>query len=73
VAGQFKTIRSYYSEFVVNKALQTGAVKASHDHKGQAGTIPIPATMMLDISSLMANSDTSLSFYRNIRFPPQGP
>ena len=28
VAAQFKTVRSYYSEFVVNKALQTGAVKA---------------------------------------------
>src|SRR5882757_2407781 len=69
VAAQFKTIRGYYSEFVVNKALQTGAVKASHDHKGQAGTIPIPATMMLDISGLMANSDTSLSFYSKYPFP----
>ena len=69
VAAQFKIIRGYYSENVVNKVLQTGAVKASHDHRGKNGTIPIPATMMLDLSSLLANSDTSLSFYSKYPFP----
>ena len=34
VAAQFKVIRGYYSENVVNKVLATGAVKASHDHRG---------------------------------------
>ena len=69
VAAQFKTIRSYYSEYVVNKALQTGAVKASHDHRGQPGVIPIPATLMHDISGLLATSDTSVKLYSKYPFP----
>jgi methyl-accepting chemotaxis protein len=69
VASQFKTIRGYYSEFVVNKALQTGAIKASHDHRGKDGVIPIPATLMHDLSALLAASDTSLSLYSKYPFP----
>src|SRR5258708_19003175 len=69
VAAQFKTIRGYYSEFVVNKALQTGAIKASHDHRGKDGVIPIPATLMHDISVLLAASDTSVSLYSKYPFP----
>src|SRR5262245_46735195 len=63
VAAQFKIIRGYYSENVVNKVLQTGAVKASHDHRGQEGVIPIPATLMHDLSALLASSDTSMALY----------
>jgi methyl-accepting chemotaxis protein len=69
VAAQFKTIRGYYSEFVVNKALQTGTIKASHDHQGKDGVIPIPATLMHDISALLATSDTSVSLYSIYPFP----
>ena len=69
VASQFKTIRGYYSEFVVNKVLQTGAIKASHDHRGKDGVIPIPATLMHDLSGLLAASDTSISLYSKYPFP----
>jgi methyl-accepting chemotaxis protein len=69
VAAQFKTIRGYYSEFVVNKALQTGAIKASHDHRGQPGVIPIPATLMHDLSGLLAASDTTVILYSKYPFP----
>jgi methyl-accepting chemotaxis protein len=69
VAAQFKIIRGYYSENVVNKVLQTGAVKASHDHRGHDGVIPIPATLMHDLSALLAQSDTSVSLYSRYPFP----
>ncbi|AMN45432.1 methyl-accepting chemotaxis sensory transducer [Rhodoplanes sp. Z2-YC6860] len=69
VAAQFKIIRGYYSENVVNKVLQTGAVKASHDHRGHEGVIPIPATLMHDLSALLASRDTSMSLYSRYPFP----
>jgi methyl-accepting chemotaxis protein len=69
VAAQFKIIRGYYSENVVNKVLQTGAVKASHDHRGKEAVIPIPATLMHDLSALLASSDTSMSLYSRYPFP----
>src|ERR1700694_2950925 len=34
VAAEFKTIRAYYSENIVNKVVKGGAFKATHDHKG---------------------------------------
>ncbi len=63
VAAQFKTIRGYYSEFVVNKLIPSGLAKASHDHKGNAGTIPLPATLMHDLSDMLANNETSIGLY----------
>jgi methyl-accepting chemotaxis protein len=49
--------------------LQTGAIKASHDHRGQAGVIPIPATLMHDLSGLLAASDTTVTLYSKYPFP----
>ena len=68
VAQQFKTFRSYYSEFVVNKLVPSGLAKASHDHKGVPGTIPFPATLMLDLSTMLADSDTSIGMYSKYPF-----
>ena len=68
VAQQFKTFRSYYSEFVVNKLVPAGLAKASHDHKGVPGTIPFPATLMLDLSTMLADSDTSIGMYSKYPF-----
>ena len=69
VAAQFKTIRGYYTEFVVNKLIPAGLAKASHDHKGNAGTIPLPATLMHDLSALLADNETSISLYSKYPFP----
>ena len=69
VAAQFKTIRGYYSEFVVNKLIPSGLAKASHDHKGNAGTIPLPATLMHDLSDMLANNETSIGLYSRFPFP----
>ena len=68
VAQQFKTFRSYYSEFVVNKLVPSGLAKASHDHKGVPGTIPFPATLMLDLSTMLADNDTSIGMYSKYPF-----
>jgi methyl-accepting chemotaxis protein len=68
VAQQFKTFRSYYSEFVVNKLVPSGLAKASHDHKGVPGTIPFPATLMLDLSTMLADADTSIGMYSKYPF-----
>src|SRR6185295_7363394 len=33
VAAEFKTIRAYYSEYIVNKVVKGGVFTATHDHK----------------------------------------
>ncbi|HZP76137.1 MAG TPA: methyl-accepting chemotaxis protein [Pseudolabrys sp.] len=69
IVGQFKTIRGYYSEFIVNKVLKDPAFSASHDHKGKDHVIPVPATFTHDLSALLANRGISMSLYSHYPFP----
>ena len=39
IAAQFKTVREYYTESVVDKIVMEGTFKASSDHKGDAKAI----------------------------------
>jgi methyl-accepting chemotaxis protein len=65
VATQFKTIRGYYSDFVVSKVVKSGTLVPTHDHKGNDKAIPIPATFMHDLSALLADKETTFSLYSN--------
>lgn len=49
VAAEFKTIRAYYTENIVNKVVQGGAFQADVDHKENAKVIPLPATFLHDL------------------------
>jgi methyl-accepting chemotaxis protein len=67
--GQFKTLRAYYTENVIKKATAGGALKPSTDHKDSPGAIPLPATMIHDLSELLRERDTTISLYSGFPFP----
>src|SRR5512132_3968957 len=69
IATQFKTLREYYTENVVDKILTDGTFRASSDHKGDAKAIPLPATMILDLSTMLAKQNTAISLYSKFPFP----
>ena len=69
IAAQFKTIREYYTENVVDKIVMEGTFKASSDHKGDAKAIPLPVTMIHDLSALLTKQDTAISLYSKFPFP----
>jgi methyl-accepting chemotaxis protein len=69
VATEFKTIRAYYSENIVNKVVKGGTFKASHDHRSNDTAIPLPATFVHDLSAALKNSDTTVSLYSPYPFP----
>lgn len=69
IATQFKTLREYYTENVVDKILNEGTFKVSSDHKGDAKAIPLPATMILDLSAMLAKQNTAISLYSAFPFP----
>lgn len=48
--NQFKTVRGYYTKNVVKKAVESGALKPSFDHKTEKNSIPLPATLIHDLS-----------------------
>jgi len=67
--AQYKTLRAYYTERVVKTALATGAVKTAWEHEGVAGVIPLPATMIHDLSSLASSDQVSIRLYSGYPFP----
>src|SRR5688572_25426183 len=58
--NQYNTLRSYYTENVVAKATAGSRLRVSFDHAGKVDTIPLPATMILDLSDRFALGKESL-------------
>src|ERR1700752_1280470 len=69
LAAQLKKIRAYYTENVVNKALKTGALKTAVDHRADDKAIPVPATLVPELSTLLTEKDTAISLYSKYPFP----
>jgi methyl-accepting chemotaxis protein len=69
VVAQFKLIRAYYTENVVNKLVKDGTIRPSVDHKSNDKLVPLPATMIHDLSALLAKNDTTVNLYSRYPFP----
>ena len=64
----FKTLRKYYVENIVSK-VKGSDVKLSFNHKGVDSTIPLPATLIHDMSEMLADSGTAIKLYSQFPFP----
>jgi methyl-accepting chemotaxis protein len=69
VAAEFKTIRTYYTENVVNKVVKSGAFQANVDHKGNDKVIPLPATFLHDLGAATKDRDTTAALFSPFPFP----
>ncbi|MBM3529510.1 MAG: DUF3365 domain-containing protein [Alphaproteobacteria bacterium] len=69
IAEQFKTIRGYYTQNVVGKVAKSGALRPGIDHASNEKMIPLPATMIHDLSALLAKKDTTVNLYSAYPFP----
>lgn len=67
--GQFKTLRAYYVKNVIKKVLADGNLKPSITHASEPKSIPLPATMIHDLSALMADKDTKVNLYSAYPYP----
>ncbi len=68
-AGQFKTIRGYYTKNVIKKVVADGSLKPSYNHKTEEKSVPLPATFIHDVSELLAKEDTTINLYSAYPFP----
>ena len=64
-------IPSNYTKNVVIPVKKAKAMKINFDHKANADTIPLPATMVHDLSKLISQSESGvkLKLYSNYPFP----
>ncbi len=67
--NQFKTIRAYYTQNVVSKVIAGSDLKPSVNHKNDKGKIPLPATMIHDLSELLEKNGTKIKLYSAYPFP----
>jgi methyl-accepting chemotaxis protein len=73
IIDQFKTLRAYYVKSVIKKvkANDTG-LQISIDHKNMDDAIPLPATMIHDMSELLSGKgkdNIKLKLYSDFPFP----
>jgi len=68
VVNQYKTLRAYYNKNVIKKAIANN-LKPSIDHVDKPDSIPLPATMIHDLSALLAQSDIKMNLYSGYPFP----
>lgn len=68
---QFKIMRAYYTKNAVGVAKKTGHLNIDIDHAQRDDTIPLPATMILELSTLLneVDSGVKLKLYSNFPFP----
>ena len=69
VAAEFKTIRTYYTENVVNKVVRGGAFQANIDHQRSESVIPLPATFLRELGSALNDKDTTVALVSPFPFP----
>jgi methyl-accepting chemotaxis protein len=69
VAAEFKTIRTYYTENIVNKVVKSGAFQANVDHKNNDKVIPLPATFLHDLGAALQGKDTTVTLFSQFPFP----
>ncbi|AWB66512.1 hypothetical protein C2869_08765 [Saccharobesus litoralis] len=66
--NQFKTLRGYYTKNVIAKAKAFG-MSPHFEHKNDAKRIPLPATMVHELSELISRSGSKVQLYSQFPFP----
>ncbi|MCJ8337277.1 MAG: methyl-accepting chemotaxis protein [Pseudomonadales bacterium] len=68
IVNQYKVLRAYYSKNVISKALKNGLAPSIH-HREMDNGIPLPATMIYDLSEQLSHSDMAINLYSGLPFP----
>ena len=70
---QYMTLRSYYTKNVVKKVLSKSNLQVTFDHRIRGNAIPLPATLIHDLSLLLVESEgMRLMLYSAFPFPIRG-
>ena len=67
--SQFKRLRAYYTKNVISKIVADGNIKPHFEHNGNPKAIPLPATMIHDLSEQLSKESTTIALYSVYPFP----
>lgn len=66
--NQFKALRAYYTRNVIDKVLSSGNLRPAIDHSAD-DKVPLPATMIHDLSEILIDQNISIRLYSKYPFP----
>ncbi len=66
---QFKLIRSYYTKNIIGTVLKGSEIKSSINHKDDPTAIPLPATMIHDLSTELSEKGVKMKLFSAYPFP----
>ncbi|WP_415887411.1 ATP-binding protein [Neptuniibacter sp. QD37_6] len=66
---EFKRLRRYYTENVVSEVLLHSDIDVTIDHKNNPKSIPLPATMVHELSEQYSQTGTLIKLYSSYPFP----
>ena len=68
-AQQYSILRSYYTKNIVSKLTADDRISVTSDHKNHMNAIPLPATMIHELSQLSKESGLQIKLYSAFPFP----
>ena len=69
LVGQYKRLRKYYTQNVISEVVKTDGIRPHYEHAGANGIVPLPATMIHELSKMMEEKNISLNLYSAFPFP----
>lgn len=66
---QFKTLRGYYTANVIKKVVATEGLSPGINHNNDPGMVPLPATMIHDLSKILAEQGMTINLFSKFPFP----
>lgn len=66
---QIKEMRGYYTQQIITRAIETKALKPSWNHAGKPDEIPLPATLVKELSEILRKRDTTLALVSPYPWP----
>lgn len=68
-AQQYSILRKYYTQNIVSKLKANDQISISSDYKNKQNSIPLPATMIHELSELSKSSNLQVKLYSAFPFP----
>ncbi len=67
--NKLKIIRSYYTSSVISKVKKHPNIKINFDHKIKNDTIPLPATLLHNLSEILPQDGIKIKMFSDFPFP----
>lgn len=69
MVDNLKKVRSYYTSHVIKELKKYSELTIDSNHKGDNEIVPIPSTLLHDLSELITEKDMHVKMYSNYPFP----